>query len=95
MSKLNELAEQLESKGQQWIIVYRICQALIMLNALLFGLYLLTPITTPFELIFGSTPANLWFSIAICFAITMVLSTAYHRSNGYHELAEQARGKAK
>ena len=94
MNRMKELAERYEQKAQKWIIVYRICQGLILFNALLFGLYLGTPIKGPFELIFGSSAYNLWISIAVCTAVTFLLSTAFHRCHGFRDLANRAMGVA-
>lgn len=93
MHNLDPHAAQFLKKSKNWTITFRFAFWTQLFNTLLFGLYIATPVRAPFELIFGSSPYNLWLSIGIALFLALLAQTAYHRAHGYHALAKQALGE--
>jgi hypothetical protein len=93
MSELDELADNFERKSSYWSAAFAIAKWLIAFNALLFALFIFTSVKGPFTLIYGTSPANVWFGVGVATVLTVILSTAYHRAHGYLELAGRARGR--
>lgn len=89
---MNELAEQYEEKARYWSGVFNLVKWPAFVNIGLFVLYCLTPFKGPFTLIYGTGPANIWYSVGVATIFTFVIFHSYHRAHGYLDLSKRARG---
>ena len=84
---INSLAEHFERKSKLWSVAFNVCALLIAFNAVLFLLYVFTPIKGPFTLVFGFSAYNLWISVGAAMIVVLVASTAYTNAHGYARLS--------
>lgn len=92
MKDTNELAVHFEEKAKFWSVVFNLVKWPAFLNIALFALYCFTPFKGAFTLIYGTGPANIWYSIGLATLFGILISISYHRAHGYLDLSKRARG---
>lgn len=93
MNNMNDLAERYDEKRAFWSLVFAVVKWVIIFNAGLFALYQFTPINGAFTLVYGMSPANIWYCIGVALLLSLLSSTAHHRAHGFSDLAKHARGE--
>lgn len=90
MNDLNDLAEHYEDKARQWSLVFNLVKWPAFINILLFALFCFTSIKRPFSLIYGTSPAAVWYCVAVAALFALVIFISYHRAHGYLDLSKRA-----
>ena len=93
MRDMNELAEHFDEKARFWSVVFNLVKWPAFLNIVLFALFCFTPFKGAFTLIYGTGPANLWFSIGMAALFAIVIFISYNRAHFCIELSKRARGE--